>query len=130
MTSDRMKARYDCAANTEGFQEGQLVLHYNPQRKKGLSLKLQNNWDGPYKIIKLLNDVVYRIQIQRLAKYGKKTRSLFGRTGLSGRHCYAKRPIIFRTRNNKQKLKQQLNEPTNTDKCGAVLREMTFYNSH
>ena len=34
----------------------------SPQRKKGLSPKLQTNWDGPYKIIKRLNDVVYRIQ--------------------------------------------------------------------
>ena len=37
MVSDRMKARYDLAANTKDFQEGQLVLLYNPQRKKGLS---------------------------------------------------------------------------------------------
>ena len=62
LVSDRMKARYDRAANTEGFQEGQLVLLYNPQRKKGLSPKLQTSWDGPYKIIKRLKDVVYRIQ--------------------------------------------------------------------
>ena len=57
MVSDRMKARYECAANTEGFQEGQFLL-YNPQRKKELSPKLQTSWDGPYKIIKRLNDVV------------------------------------------------------------------------
>ena len=85
IVSDRMKARYDCAANTEGFHEGQLVLLYNLQRKKGLSPKIQTSWDEPYKIIKRLNDVVYRIQksnstqtkikvehIERLAKYGKK----------------------------------------------------------
>ena len=85
MVSNRMKARYDRAANTEGFRWRQLVLLYNPQRKKGLSPKLQTSWDGPYKIIKRLNDVVYRIQkanssrtkmkvvyIGRLAKYGKK----------------------------------------------------------
>ena len=83
--SDRMKARYYCAANTGGFHEGQLVLLYNPQRKKGLSPKLQTSWDGTYKIIKRLNDVVRRIQkansprtklnivqIERLAKYGMK----------------------------------------------------------
>ena len=78
--------RYDRAAKTEGFQEGQLVLLYNPQRQKGLSPKLQTSWDRPYKIIKRLNDVVYSIQkannfsrtkmkvvhIKRLAKYGKK----------------------------------------------------------
>ena len=61
MVSDRMKAKYDGAANTDGLQEGQLVLLYNPQRKKGLSTKLQKSWDGAYKIIKRLKDVVYRI---------------------------------------------------------------------
>ena len=62
-----------------------MVLLYNPQRKKGLSPKFQTSWDEPYKIIKRLNDVVYRIQkpnsprtkikvvhIERLAKFGKK----------------------------------------------------------
>ena len=52
---------YDRAANTEGFHEGQLVLLYNPQKKKGLYHKLQASWDGPYKIVKRLIDVVYRI---------------------------------------------------------------------
>ena len=46
----KMKARYDCAANT--MHKGQMVLLYNPKRKKGLSPKLQTNWDGHYKIIK------------------------------------------------------------------------------
>ena len=85
MVSDRMKARYNRAANTEGFQEGQLILLYNPLRKKILSTKLQTSWDGIYKKIKRLNDVVYRIHkansprtkmkvvhIERLAEYGEK----------------------------------------------------------
>ena len=59
---DIMKARYDREANTEGFQEGHLILLYNPKRKKGLSPKLQTSWVGPYKIIKLLNDDMCRIQ--------------------------------------------------------------------
>ncbi|XP_037813635.1 uncharacterized protein LOC119604837 [Lucilia sericata] len=84
MTSDKMKARYDRAVNSEGFTEGQLVLLYSPQRKKGLSPKLQTHWEGPYVVIKKLNDVVYRIQkyksprskmkvvhLERLAAYGK-----------------------------------------------------------
>uniref|UniRef100_W8B595 RNA-directed DNA polymerase n=1 Tax=Ceratitis capitata TaxID=7213 RepID=W8B595_CERCA len=81
--SDKMKARYDKAMNSEGFQNGDLVLLYNPQRKRGLSPKLQCNWEGPYKVIKRLNDVVYRIQtvgstrnkmkvvhLERLAEFG------------------------------------------------------------
>ena len=47
-----MKASYDGAANTEGFLEGQLVVLYSPQRKNGLSPKLQTSWDGPYIKIK------------------------------------------------------------------------------
>ena len=56
MIGDRRKARYDREAKTAIFQEGQPVLLYNLQWKKGLSLKLQTIWDGPYKIIKRLND--------------------------------------------------------------------------
>ncbi|XP_075151768.1 uncharacterized protein LOC142225842 [Haematobia irritans] len=83
MVSNRMKARYDRAVNTEGFQEEELVLLFNPQRKKGLCPKLQTQWEGPYKVIKKINDVVYRIQkddsprskmkvvhLERLAPYG------------------------------------------------------------
>ena len=64
MTSDKMKARYDRAANSEGFKEGQLVLLYNPQRKIGLSPKLQTHWEGPYSVIKRINDVVYRSKMK------------------------------------------------------------------
>ena len=32
MVNARMKARYDRAANAEGFYDGQLVLFYNPKR--------------------------------------------------------------------------------------------------
>lgn len=60
--SDKMKSRYDLRANSERFDEGQLVMLYNPQRKKGLSPKLQTHWEGPYKVIKKMNDLVYRIQ--------------------------------------------------------------------
>ncbi|GLV46200.1 hypothetical protein CBL_20676, partial [Carabus blaptoides fortunei] len=57
----------------------------NLQRKKELSPKLQTSWDGTHKVIKRLNDVVYRIQpcaqrrckkrvvhLERLAPYGSK----------------------------------------------------------
>ncbi|UYV64133.1 hypothetical protein LAZ67_2006659 [Cordylochernes scorpioides] len=39
-----------------------MVWLHNPQRKRGLSPKLQYQWEGPYKIIKCLNDVIFRIQ--------------------------------------------------------------------
>ena len=88
MKSNEMKARFDGAANNDGFHEGDLVLLYNPQRKKGVSPKLQPQWDGPYQVVKRINDVVYRIQsstrnrnkmkvvhLERLARYGVKESS-------------------------------------------------------
>lgn len=60
--SERMKTRYDVRAAAPGFVEGQKVWLYNPQRKKGISSKLTMSWEGPYVVIKKINDVVYRIR--------------------------------------------------------------------
>jgi hypothetical protein len=57
-----MKTRYDKLANCAGYQEGDRVWLYRPTRTKRRSPKLQSSWEGPYKIIKRINDVVYRIQ--------------------------------------------------------------------
>ena len=62
VSNDRMKARYDIRANNTGFDDGQLVWLHNPQRKKGLSPKLQLVWEGPYTVINRINDVIYRIR--------------------------------------------------------------------
>ena len=62
LASDRVRARCNVGANSARFQEGNLVWLYNPQRKKGKSPKLMPSWEGPYKVIKRINDVVYRIQ--------------------------------------------------------------------
>jgi len=62
LMSNLMKAKYDRRANCGGFEDGQLVWFYNPRRLKGRCPKLQTNWEGPYRIVKKLNDVVYRIQ--------------------------------------------------------------------
>lgn len=82
LMSNKMKARYDMRVNCEGFAEGQLVLLYNPKRRRGQCMKLQSNWEGPYMVIKRINDVIYRIRncssprskmkvvhLARLAKY-------------------------------------------------------------
>ncbi|GFX85050.1 retrovirus-related Pol polyprotein from transposon 412 [Trichonephila clavipes] len=57
-----MKTRYDTKATGHQFKEGDKVWFYNPTRRKGLSPKLQSHWDGPYTILKIINDVVIRIQ--------------------------------------------------------------------
>ncbi|GBM68000.1 hypothetical protein AVEN_218853-1 [Araneus ventricosus] len=39
---------------------------YNPKRRRGLSPKLQQNWEGPYIVAKKLNDVVNREKEEHL----------------------------------------------------------------
>ena len=67
LKSDKMKMRFDGAANSKGFCDGDLVLLYNPQRRKGVSPKLQTNWEGPYRVVKRINDLVYRIQSKHIS---------------------------------------------------------------
>ncbi|GBO24873.1 hypothetical protein AVEN_70220-1 [Araneus ventricosus] len=62
LASERMEAHYDSRATDHHFKEGDLVWMYNPKRWRGLNPKLQQNWEGPYTVVKKLNDVVYRIQ--------------------------------------------------------------------
>ena len=84
VVGNRMKARYDCVSYAGGLKEGQLVVLFNPQRKEGLGPESQSPWEGPYKVINRINDVVYRIQkegsprakmkvvhLERLAQYGR-----------------------------------------------------------
>ncbi|GFW79989.1 retrovirus-related Pol polyprotein from transposon 412 [Trichonephila clavipes] len=61
MASEKMKTQYDARA-TGHFHEGDKVWLWNPKRRKGLSPKLQTNWEGPYTVLKRINDVVVRIQ--------------------------------------------------------------------
>ncbi|GBN83810.1 hypothetical protein AVEN_14630-1 [Araneus ventricosus] len=60
LASERMKTRYDSRATYHYFKEGDIVWMYNPKRRRGLSPKLQQNCEGPYTVVKKLNDVVYR----------------------------------------------------------------------
>ncbi|GFU17506.1 retrovirus-related Pol polyprotein from transposon 412 [Trichonephila clavipes] len=62
MASEKMKTRYDARATGHELSEGNKVWLWNPKRRKGLSPKLQTNWEGPYTVLKRLNDVVVRIQ--------------------------------------------------------------------
>ncbi|KAK3922116.1 Transposon Ty3-I Gag-Pol polyprotein [Frankliniella fusca] len=58
----RMKRHYDLHASVAPFQVGQLVWFYNRKRIKGKSPKLDTPWEGPYKIVKILNDCIAAIQ--------------------------------------------------------------------
>ncbi|GBN28821.1 hypothetical protein AVEN_182225-1 [Araneus ventricosus] len=63
-----MKTRYDSKTTDYHFKEGDLVWMYNPKRWRGLSSKLQQNWEAPCTVVKKLNDVVYRVQRSPNAK--------------------------------------------------------------
>lgn len=46
-----MKIRYDISSNSVGFEEGGQVKFYNGQvTRRGHSLKLQQNLDGPHTV--------------------------------------------------------------------------------
>ncbi|KAJ8973583.1 hypothetical protein NQ317_011837 [Molorchus minor] len=77
-------------SNNSGYQAGDEVWLYNPARKKGRSPKLQKTWEGPYTVIKRINDLVYRIQrgprakmkvvhLDRLAPYRRPHEELVDR---------------------------------------------------
>ncbi|GBO20555.1 hypothetical protein AVEN_30293-1 [Araneus ventricosus] len=68
LASERMKTRYDSRATDHHFKEGDLVWMYNPKRWRDLTPKLQQNWEGPYTVVKKLNDVVYRVKRSLNAK--------------------------------------------------------------
>ncbi|GBM75433.1 hypothetical protein AVEN_188788-1 [Araneus ventricosus] len=54
LSSKRMKIHYDSRATDHYFKEGNLVWMYNPKRRRGPSPKLQQNWEGPYTVVKKL----------------------------------------------------------------------------
>ena len=59
---DRQKELYNQARHGEPFQCGDLVMLHSPVVPQGRSKKLHFPWDGPYKIVKVLSKVTYRIQ--------------------------------------------------------------------
>ncbi|GFU90927.1 retrovirus-related Pol polyprotein from transposon 412 [Trichonephila clavipes] len=62
MASEKIKNQYDTRATGHEFREGNKGWLWNLKRRKGLSPKLQTNWEGPYTVLKRLNNVVVRIQ--------------------------------------------------------------------
>ena len=60
--SERQKRTYDLSSNPKTYQVGDQVWLYTPNKKKGLSPKLQRFWDGPFTVLHRLSDVTYRIR--------------------------------------------------------------------
>ncbi len=63
-----MKRYYDVHSSQDLLSRGDAVWLFNPQRKKGLSPKLMKPWQGPYLVLKRINDLVYRTQLNPRAK--------------------------------------------------------------
>ena len=61
LETQRLKRLYGHKLNVSKFKQGDLVWFFNPRLRKGYSPKLQCPWEGPYTIVKKINDVVYRI---------------------------------------------------------------------
>ena len=68
LASDKMKGNYDLHADDEVFEAGDAVLLHNSQWKPGCFAKLMQAWEGPYTIIKAINDVLYCIQLTPRSK--------------------------------------------------------------
>lgn len=62
------KRAYDAAHHPVHFEEGTLVLLYLPIRKPGLSPKLSRHYDGPYRVVRKIYDILYELRHLETAK--------------------------------------------------------------
>ena len=60
--AQRQKSLYDKKVHGEPYKVGDLVWLLNPAVPKGKSRKLNCPWIGPFRVVKKLSDIVYRIQ--------------------------------------------------------------------
>ena len=67
-SSEIQKRHYDQGVAGSTLHEGDLVWLLQPSPRKGLCVKLQLPWTGPWKIMTKLNDVTFRI---RKTKHGE-----------------------------------------------------------
>ena len=59
----RQKDHYDRKVTGGRYKPGDLVWLYCPAISPGKAKKFHSGWKGPYKILKVISDVVYRIQL-------------------------------------------------------------------
>jgi hypothetical protein len=55
------KRLYDRRAKVRNFEKNDLFYLYNPSKKPGLTRKFHKPWAGPFKIVKKISDLNYRI---------------------------------------------------------------------
>ena len=56
------KEYHDRNSSNVGFSEGDKAWLFTPATTPGLSSKLSHNWLGPFKILKKLSEVTYKLQ--------------------------------------------------------------------
>ena len=62
VSAHRQKEHYDTKVHGKPFTQDDLVWLCNPAMPRGALHELYYPWTGPYKIVKCLSDLVYRIQ--------------------------------------------------------------------
>ena len=64
LTGVGMSKCYDRTVKEEELHPGSMVWLYNPVRKKGFSPKLQSFWQGPYSVVRVVNDQLCEVQVK------------------------------------------------------------------
>ena len=66
--NERHKRTYDLKQFQNNYKVGDQVLLFMPAVKKGRNKKLSSRWTGPYRIVEVLSDVVFRIRLNNQVK--------------------------------------------------------------
>jgi transposase InsO family protein len=66
--SDRQKKRYDHRIQQTGYRVKDVVWLRNKTRVRGKSPKLQDHWDGPFVVTRVVSDLILQIQKSPTAK--------------------------------------------------------------
>ena len=96
LAAEHQRRNYDRKSKPNKVKEGMLVWMHNVAVKKGQSPKLALPWEGPFKVVKQLTDVVFRI---KKGKHGK-----FAVVHADRLKPYEGPPVREMTKRNRQKL--------------------------
>ena len=66
--NERHKRTYDLKQFQNNYKVGDQVLLFMPAVKRGRNKKLSSRWTGPYRIVEVLSDVVFRIRLNNQVK--------------------------------------------------------------
>ena len=67
-SNERLKRTYDLKQLQNNYKVGDQVFLFMPAIKKGRCKKLSSRWTGPYRIVEVLSDVVFRIRLNNQVK--------------------------------------------------------------